>query len=180
MSWKNKKPIIIFLVLVLGTAGAAFLIVSRRSSAPKRVGNFQDCLQAGYFVIQSRPRQCKTPDGQVFIEEKKKETKTLKEEGIKSHTDPDQLIEVLGGEKFQISLGSNPTTGYRWGVETDTNLVTPIKQEFRPESDLLGAGGTEIFEFSASSSGETEIKFFYHRPWEEEPIETRMFKIKVF
>jgi len=33
------------------------------------VKNFDECLKAGYPVMESYPRQCKTPDGKIFIED---------------------------------------------------------------------------------------------------------------
>ena len=33
------------------------------------VTNFEECIGANYPVIESYPRQCKTPDGEVFTED---------------------------------------------------------------------------------------------------------------
>jgi len=33
------------------------------------VDNFQECLEQGHPIMESYPRQCKTPDGRVFTEE---------------------------------------------------------------------------------------------------------------
>lgn len=33
------------------------------------ISNFIECAQAGYPVMESHPRQCRTPDGQTFVEE---------------------------------------------------------------------------------------------------------------
>jgi|GEM_PF-1441708 len=35
----------------------------------RMVNNFDDCVKAGYPVMESYPRQCKTPDGRIFTEE---------------------------------------------------------------------------------------------------------------
>jgi inhibitor of cysteine peptidase len=178
--FKNKKTVA-FVVLFLLGGGMLFLTVSKKQPKLEKVQNFEGCLEAGYFLIPSHPRQCKTPDGQVFVEEKEEgERKTPEEEEVEVYTDPDQLIELQVGEKFQISLGSNPTTGYRWSFEADTNLVAPLKQEFRPESDLLGAGGKEIFEFSALNRGGGKIVFSYQRLWEKEVLKEKIFEVKIF
>ena len=34
-----------------------------------RIDSFQSCAQAGYPVLESYPRQCRTPDGRNFMEE---------------------------------------------------------------------------------------------------------------
>ena len=31
--------------------------------------NFEECVAAGYPVMESYPRQCRTPDGKVFVEQ---------------------------------------------------------------------------------------------------------------
>jgi len=36
---------------------------------PQEVSNFKECEQAGYPVMESYPRQCRTPDGRLFVEE---------------------------------------------------------------------------------------------------------------
>ncbi|MBN2095528.1 MAG: hypothetical protein JW727_05750 [Candidatus Aenigmarchaeota archaeon] len=33
------------------------------------ISSFEECVAAGYPVLESYPRQCRTPDGQVFVEE---------------------------------------------------------------------------------------------------------------
>jgi len=38
------------------------------NSCVTQVFNFQDCVDAGYPVLESLPRQCRTPDGRTFIE----------------------------------------------------------------------------------------------------------------
>ncbi len=38
-------------------------------SNPQSILSFEDCAQAGYPVLESHPRQCKTPDGRTYAEE---------------------------------------------------------------------------------------------------------------
>ena len=33
------------------------------------IASFEECVAAGYPVMESNPRQCRTPDGTVFIED---------------------------------------------------------------------------------------------------------------
>ncbi len=56
-------------------AGLVFLGIiawfgfSRTAKAPTAMLSFQDCVDAGYPVMESYPRQCKTSDGKTFAEE---------------------------------------------------------------------------------------------------------------
>ena len=35
----------------------------------KAISSFDECVQAGYPIMESFPRQCKTPDGRTFVEQ---------------------------------------------------------------------------------------------------------------
>ena len=55
-----------------------------------------------------------------------------------------------------------------------------IDRKYEAESDLLGAGGQEIFKFKGLQLGMTEIKFIYARPWESiQPLEKRTYNIGI-
>ncbi len=84
-------------------------------------------------------------------------------------------VDLNVGQILVVSLESNPTTGYSWGVaEIDDEILQQEGEvEYKSESDLVGAGGVETFRFKALAVGEGELKLIYRRPWEEgiEPIE---------
>ncbi len=83
-----------------------------------------------------------------------------------------ETIEVETGERFAISLQSNPTTGYSWQPEFDSEFLELVERGFvPPPSELIGAGGMETFVFLARRAGQVEIKLRYERPWEKQPIE---------
>jgi len=92
-------------------------------------------------------------------------------------------VELQKGQTLVITLESNPTTGYRWEVvEIDESILRQIGEaEFKPESEALGAGGTETFRFEATNAGQMALKLVYHRPWEEgeEPLETFSLQVVV-
>lgn len=80
-----------------------------------------------------------------------------------------QVLQATVGQPFSISLDSNPTTGYRWGLaqpldETILHLVHSAYQRGRP--GLIGAGGTETWTFLPVCQGATTIAMEYRRPWE--------------
>ena len=94
------------------------------------------------------------------------------------------LIKVKVGQEFNITLESNPTTGYQWQLakELDRSIVELVRSEYRPsESGLLGAGGTEVWTFKAVKGGTAEISFEYVRSWETDvpPIKEKNFGIIV-
>jgi len=96
------------------------------------------------------------------------------------------LIEVRVGEEFNITLESNPSTGYGWQLAQQFNetVLVLVGSEYKPsESDelMLGAGGMEIWTFRALNSGTVELSFVYVRPWETDvpPIEVKNYGIIV-
>lgn len=56
-----------FLVLIL-IALSIYLLTRQKAIAPV-VMSFDTCAAAGYPVMESYPRQCKTPDGRTYAEE---------------------------------------------------------------------------------------------------------------
>lgn len=75
---------------------------------------------------------------------------------------------------FVIPLKANPTTGYNWSViQFDKNLLGFTHSEYqRPNTQLMGAGGTMLFTFTLNKKKSypksTTITFKYARAWEPE------------
>jgi len=84
-----------------------------------------------------------------------------------------QTREVIAkvGKEFNIDLLSNRTTGHRWKAEYDPALLQLANINYEPNSDKIGAGGTESFRFKSLKKGKTLIKMIYGRPWERMPAE---------
>ncbi len=95
-----------------------------------------------------------------------------------SDADSGKSVQLKQGEKLEITLESNPTTGYSWDVDSvDEGVLRMVgKPEYKAESKRIGAGGKTTFVFEAASSGKTTLKLVYHRPWEKgkkkEPVKT--------
>ncbi len=63
---KNTFYIIIAIVLIASFVWFGFLR-DKKEAGP--ILSFEDCASAGYPIMESFPRQCKTPDGRTFAEE---------------------------------------------------------------------------------------------------------------
>ncbi len=97
-----------------------------------------------------------------------------------------QTIRMQVGQQLAVTLPSNPSTGYRWEIETmDTSL---LQQMGVPEYQTLGSagttqpgqGGTETFRFEALATGETPLRLFYRRPSDDgEPAEIFFLMINI-
>ncbi len=122
----NMKKIIFIIVLVI-LAGIA-VIISLNCKTCKEpaaaVNSFEECIDRGYPVLESYPRQCKTPEGKTFSEDIGNELE--KQDLIRvNEPRPNELIR----SPLEIS---GEARGY-WFFEADF----PVKI-FDSNSELLG------------------------------------------
>lgn len=59
----NFRMIILLAIFVV--AGMAF---ASYTNSIDSVNSFEECVDAGNLVMESSPRECKTPDGKNFVE----------------------------------------------------------------------------------------------------------------
>lgn len=80
-------------------------------------------------------------------------------------------------QSFSFKLKSNPTTGYRWNIESyDPKQLEFIDSHYiAKQPQLMGSGGDEEFVFKRLTQGviETQIQLRYQRSWEpkEGPVQ---------
>jgi len=90
-------------------------------------------------------------------------------------------IPITTGTVFKIELHSNPTTGYFWYFEglLDLRYVKMVSEEYiEPTSDLVGAGGKQVFVFETQKTlGLTTLNFAYYRIWEGIQPDTQLFTL---
>jgi inhibitor of cysteine peptidase len=82
----------------------------------------------------------------------------------------EKTVDAETGQHFDISLESNPSTGYSWQVVQSPNkkVVRVLDSHFvEPSGDALGAPGTEVWQFQAVGKGTTKMVMEYSQPWEK-------------
>lgn len=94
-----------------------------------------------------------------------------------NENDNGKTINVKTGDKINVSLVSNPSTGYCWiGPEiTGDDITGDVSQRY-----LIGAScdgrdgcpGTEEFEFGIDNTGKCDLQWRYQRSWEIGPVKT--------
>jgi predicted secreted protein len=81
---------------------------------------------------------------------------------------------------FNITLDSNPTTGYSWTVDFDYHFLVKVNESYsKSQPGLIGSGGQQIFTFTPIHAGQTIISAVYKRPWENIVADERTFSIIV-
>jgi inhibitor of cysteine peptidase len=86
-------------------------------------------------------------------------------------------IELKYPGSLIVSLGANPTTGFRWDEEAAIAMLlkgemvleqvshTYIEPE-EGDEPIMGAPGKDVWVFDTKATGPTTVKFTYSRPWE--------------
>jgi inhibitor of cysteine peptidase len=90
-------------------------------------------------------------------------------------------ISVSNGDSFVIALEANPTTGYSWEAEPNTNVEFVKSKQVQGSSNAIGAGGTQQLTFKAVKTGSSTLTLNYLRPFEQgvPPVQTEDFDVTV-
>ena len=83
----------------------------------------------------------------------------------------DAVMNAAVGEELTVTLGSNPTTGFRWSEFAEISDETIVQQTSHiyiaaEEENIVGGAGKEVWTFEALKKGATTIFMEYGRLWE--------------
>jgi inhibitor of cysteine peptidase len=81
-------------------------------------------------------------------------------------TDNNSTVDIKKGDTFKVVLDENPSTGYSWNASVTSGLSIVNDTYLPPNTDLLGASGTHVWEIKATGAGEQAFSGVYKRPWE--------------
>ena len=96
-----------------------------------------------------------------------------------------QEVRLARGGKLLVTLESNRTTGFAWKLADGATPVLAAGYEQRydaPQTGLIGAGGTEVFTFTAASPGTATLRLTYERSFDPPgtpPARTYTLKVRV-
>ena len=98
-----------------------------------------------------------------------------------NETDSGRSIELHIGDRLEILLPGNPTTGYQWNIETqETIILQPTGgPEYKPSDNLVGGGGLFIFRFEAIKTGGVNLKLGYSQPFERSQKPSQTFELTI-
>ncbi len=89
-------------------------------------------------------------------------------------------IELNTGEKFEIILRENPTTGFRWNpISSGEPACKLLDNSFEIGGGSPGNGGSHSWQFQAVQEGHGEIEFAYRRSWEQAKPPAQSFTLSV-
>jgi inhibitor of cysteine peptidase len=92
----------------------------------------------------------------------------VRENGVLALTQSDnnRTAELQVGERLQIRLPENPTTGFSWAIdENDRRILALDNTAYTPpaEAGFIGARGQRTFTFTGRQPGEVGLKLKYWR-----------------
>lgn len=92
-----------------------------------------------------------------------------------------QTINMKKGNEIVVKLEGNITTGYSWSVQDlDAQyLQQQGEEEYKSDSNLIGAGGISTFTFKAQQQGQTTLKLIYSRPFEKDTPPEKTFEVTI-
>jgi inhibitor of cysteine peptidase len=92
----------------------------------------------------------------------------------------EETIEAQVNRTFKIIVDSNPSTGYTWKSIFDKKMLKLEKSVYmRPEQQIPGKGGKQIYVFRPIKAGKTTIELQYARKWEKHPAKTKKYSVIV-
>jgi inhibitor of cysteine peptidase len=95
--------------------------------------------------------------------------------------DNNKSVQFALGQRIEIRLSANPTTGYSWLLQGFPGCLELANFSYTSQGKSMpGGGGTQTVEFLAASPGEGELKIAYRRPWEKSDVPAaKTFSVKV-
>jgi inhibitor of cysteine peptidase len=81
--------------------------------------------------------------------------------------DAGTTVELVTKDEVVITLDSNVTTGFAWTLARapDPEVLELVDTTYvEPETELVGAGGQEVWTFRAAGTGSTDLELSYERP----------------
>jgi inhibitor of cysteine peptidase len=79
-------------------------------------------------------------------------------------------VQVSLGEVFEICLNENPTTGFRWKLESQGQpACILVKEHLSRHNNAPGSPSIHHWNFKAVARGTSTIHLAYGRRWQKDP-----------
>jgi predicted secreted protein/heat shock protein HslJ len=99
-----------------------------------------------------------------------------------TNSDDGMTIGLKIGQMLAVRLDSNPSTGYSWQVSQVDDAVLKQQGEpqfIQPPEAPPGAGGAQVFLFTAAAGGSTTLTLVYKRSFEPNVAPVQTFTVHV-
>ncbi len=98
-----------------------------------------------------------------------------------TEADNGKLVQATRGATVMVTLAENPTTGYRWAIETvNANILQLQNSTYSVNpGGGIGGGGVRTMTFQAITLGSTDLTLKLLREWEGDASITKRFRTVV-
>ena len=94
--------------------------------------------------------------------------------------DSNTQVVLSAGQELQVVLLENPTTGFRWQMQSRGEPVLQLVDDsFDPPASGVGKGGTRRWRFKAAQKGSAGIEIVYRRASEQDQPPAETFRLTV-
>jgi predicted secreted protein len=101
----------------------------------------------------------------------------------KAITDADKggVVRLRLGDTLEVSLKSNPSTGFMWYVEKESTPLVKLVHQSQTDVEEPGEGRPvfQIFRFEPKRGGDGVLRMHYVRSWEKPTPDDEQFDIHV-
>jgi len=89
------------------------------------------------------------------------------------------IVPAKKGDTLKVQLPENPTTGYRWAVDTPGSTALALTEDdYQPAGEGIGGGGFRILRFAATGLGSANLQCKLSRSWQSGPP-AALFSVRV-
>jgi inhibitor of cysteine peptidase len=82
-------------------------------------------------------------------------------------------VEVSVGASFRVQLAENPTTGYRWQLQSaGAPALRMTEDSFEAPTGKPGGGGIRYWTFVADQPAAAVLKMELKRSWQPQPVDS--------
>lgn len=137
MIQKYIVPILVTF-LVVATSFGAWVVLSQSGSSNvvKDIESYEDCVAAGYPVLESFPEQCNTPNGRNFVRELRDDEKSALEAPSESIDSEDIEVLYQGDGSTSTYLEAYPDMFYHIATTRD-GLNTLLTELFGGQNTFI-------------------------------------------
>jgi inhibitor of cysteine peptidase len=99
-----------------------------------------------------------------------------------TQTDQGKSVRVVVGERLEVALPENPTTGFQWSLEPSPDGILQLESStYVPAGPTAkpGGGGTRVFRFSSQKRGTATPQFKLWRAWQGEASVRQHFSVTI-
>lgn len=97
-----------------------------------------------------------------------------------SDADNGRSISLSLSAELIVALPENPTTGYRWRVDSPSGPLALVADDFAVDRAAgAGAAGVRTFTFRAAAAGRASLRLSLCREWEHERPPLQRFSASV-